>query len=343
MNLSPAIADQIGSKFWFEPLDSLPDSTETTQWLVEGLFVEGGINYLTASAGHGKSLVVLDLVHAATHNRKFLGLWDVPQMNVLYCDQDSNNPREMNKRILDFGFEVGSGFYRMQQQGLRLDCREDVHWLAQGCADHDVKLVVFDALVRFHRLDEYSASDMAVIRDNLLFLTSQGISVIVLHHHSRRGSYRGSGELAAAADSMVSLQKVSGPVDRFILTVSKERTHSEGDPFESVNILASKFDGNLRLQGVKSNAPLDPAVQLRRRILEFCDGGNGKTKSEIRESVRGDAVKVDRAIQELLQDRPGLRQVRQGKKILYITVAELPDADEVEIKDEDEVDVEVSC
>lgn len=214
--------------FVIETLDTLPDPNDVTTWFVKGLIVEGGLNYLTALPGHGKSLVSLDLAHACTHGRKFLSVFDVPQVKVLYIDQDSNNPRELNKRILDFGFVVGSNLLRMNQQGFRIDQKSEVEWLRDTCVKRDVKLVIFDAMVRFHRLSEGNPADMALLRDHLQLLTTSGITVLVIHHNSRKGSFRGSGEIAAMADAMTSLKK-SKSGREFTLSVTKERTFSELD------------------------------------------------------------------------------------------------------------------
>ena len=324
----------VPSKFWFDFLDELPEIADTTKWFADGLIVDSGLNMVCAAPGAGKSL--LDLAHSCTHNRSFLGLFDVPQTNVLIVDQDSMNPKEQNKRILNFGFEADRGLFRMNQQSLKISEIEHMNWLAAECKKHDVRLVIFDSLVRFHSGDEYSPQQLSILRDNLQLLTLEGITVVILHHNSRNGKYRGSSEIASWCDSMLGLTKISGPVDHFILTIEKNRTLSESDPFQSIGFIASKHDGTTRLQGVKSNAPLDPIIQLKRRILDLCEGSTGKTKSEIREACTCDTSKTDRAIAELLEDVPGLRMLKKGNKKIYISIFELPDAEDCEIDEEDE-------
>lgn len=325
----------VPSKFWFDVLDELPDPNDTTKWFVDGLIVESGLNMLCAAPGSGKSLLSLDLAHSCTHNRPFLGLFEVPQTSVLIVDQDSMNPKEQNKRILNLGFEPNGKVIRMNQQGFKIDVRPDVQWLVAECKKNGVGLVIFDSLVRFWNGDEYKPQELSVIRENLSLLTLENITVVILHHYSRKGTYRGSSEIAAMCDSMLGLAKTSGPTDIFYLTIEKERTHSDsGDPFQSVQFAPIPLNGVIRLVGTKSNQPTDPKTALRNRVLKFCDGSTGKTKGEIRTHCACDITKTDKTILDLLEDRPGLRMIKQGGKKLYVTVYELPEGEELDIEEE---------
>lgn len=326
------------SRFWFDFLDELPDPNDVTKFFVDGLIVESGLNMICACPGAGKSLLSLDLAHSCTHDRPFLGLFQVPQTNVLIIDQDSMNDKEQNKRLLSFGFEPTGKVVRMNQQGFKFDVRSNVEWLVAECKKSGIGLVIFDSLVRFWGGDEYRPQELSVIRENLSLLTLEGITVVLLHHYSRRGSYRGSSEISAMCDSMLGLAKVSGPTDIFYLTIEKERSHFEGDPFQSIQYVAMASNGATRLVGTKSNQPTDPMTALRIRIMKFCEAGAGKTKSEIRAHCACDTSKTDKAISELLEMRPGLSMVKQGGKKLYITVKELPDAEEIDIDFDDETE-----
>ena len=329
----------VPSKFWFDFLDELPEPNDTTKWFADGLIVESGLNMVCAAPGAGKSLLSLDLAHSCTHNRPFLGLFDVPQTNVLIVDQDSMNPKEQNKRILNFGFEPNGKVIRMNQQGFKIDVRADVQWLVVECKKNSVGLVIFDSLVRFWSGDEYKPQELSVVRENLSRLTLENITVVILHHYSKKNTYRGSSEIAAMCDSMLGLAKISGPTDIFFLTIEKERSHCDsGDPFQSVQFVPIPLSGVIRLVGTKSNQPTDPKTALRNKVLKFCDGSTGKTKSEIRQHCACDTTRTDKTIADLLEDRPGLRLIKQGGKKLYITVKDLPDSEELDIDFEDETE-----
>jgi hypothetical protein len=314
------------SRFSFEFLNELPDADEGTEWFVPGLFIEGGINYLCAYPGHGKSLISLDLAHACTQDRMFLGLFEVPQVKVLILDQDSNSPRELNKRILGFGFGANGRLARMNQQGLRLDLEEHVRWLVSECKKEEIKLVIFDSLVRFHRGSETNPADLAIIREHLQMLTSAGITVIMIHHNSRNKTFRGGSEIIAMADSMVSVIKPQRATNRFVLSIEKRRTLSDTD-WDTISVEPVTKDGVTLLKGQPFKAEEDEDLDLHADIIEFC-GDEGRTKSEIREHVKGDATRVDQAIQLLLGKVPGLRMDKDGRKKLYFAVED--DFDEIE-------------
>jgi hypothetical protein len=301
--------------FVIEQMLTYPSLDQTTTWLVPGLIIEAGINYLTAYSGHGKSLLSLDLAHSCTHGRKFLGLFNVPVMNVLYIDQDGNNPRELNKRILDFGFSTNGKLFRMNQQGLRLDRDDHSQWLTKQCLDKGIGLVIFDAMIRFHRSSESDPAAMATIRQNLQALTTAGITVLVIHHNSRKGTFRGGSEIIAMADAFVNLKKPSKSVKRFQLTIEKERTESDID-FNLVTIEPKMIDGITSLVGTTAWEDEDGLDESSDQIVEFCDG-LGKTKTEIRAAVGGDVVKIDSAIQRLVGDGR-LRVMAVGRSKLYM-------------------------
>ncbi len=311
-------------RFHFEALTELPSAEDGTGWFVPGLFIDGGLNYLCAYPGHGKSLVSLDLAHACTQNRKFLGLFDVPQVKVLILDQDSNSPRELNKRILDFGFEANGRLIRMNQQGLRLDLEEHVCWLVNECKRHEVRLVIFDSLVRFHRGSETNPADLAILREHLQMLTCAGITVIMIHHNSRNKTFRGGSEVIAMADSMVSIVKPSKALNRFVISIEKRRTLADIE-WDMISVEPISTDGVTILSGRTFSGELDEETDLHGQILELCMT-DGRTKTEIRQAIGGDATKVDGAIQFLLSRIPGLQMVQQGKKKLYFTVEETDEA-----------------
>jgi len=310
------IIEQINKvNFHLDPLEELPSEEDTTEWFVPGLLIRGGVNYICSAPGHGKTLLAMDLTHSCTHGRKFLGLFNVPETRALIVDQDANSPRESNSRILSFGFRAGCGLMRMNQQGFRLDVAEDVAWLRDACQFNHIGIVIFDSLVRFHRLDEYKATQLAILRENLQLLTLAGITVVILHHNSRNNSFRGSSELSAMADSMIGLVKFNDGADKFILTVEKERTFCE-DQVGQIVFSASGASGSTMLIGSRMNQPQDPKLAVKRKILRLC-AEEPRRITELRQLIGGDVHIVDAAVKDLLMERPGLRMEKRKQAKFY--------------------------
>jgi hypothetical protein len=106
-------------------------------------------------------------------------------------------------------------------------------------ASKDFGLIVVDTLRRFMPgLQENSASDMAIITDNMRKLTKWGATIVANHHSIKNiptshdsapnGIYRGSSELGAGVDIAFSLDKRKIDGQEIIhLTVSKTRYADE--------------------------------------------------------------------------------------------------------------------
>jgi AAA domain len=73
-------------------------------------------------------------------------------------------------------------------------------------------VLIIDSMIRFHRADENSATQMAPVMATLRELATIGASIIVLHHKSKgeTSSYRGSSDIVTGADVALSLVKRDG-------------------------------------------------------------------------------------------------------------------------------------
>src|ERR1019366_7262297 len=73
-------------------------------------------------------------------------------------------------------------------------------------------VLIIDSMIRFHRADENSATEMAPVMAFLRELATVGASVVVLHHKSKSetSSYRGSTDIVAGADAAFALSRRDG-------------------------------------------------------------------------------------------------------------------------------------
>ena len=121
------------------------------------------------------------------------------------------------------------------------------------CKHHSLKVIFLDSLVRFHNADENDAAAMGEVAVQIQRLKSAGLTVIALHHNRKSGGaladrMRGTGEIMAAADTVLHLAKWPNDPNRFTLEASKlrhvnqsefrkhwfERRELEEDKFEFV-------------------------------------------------------------------------------------------------------------
>jgi hypothetical protein len=70
-------------------------------------------------------------------------------------------------------------------------------------------LIIFDSLIRFHRAEENSATEMAEVMQNLRALANLGATIVVLHHKPKAegAHYRGSSDIAGGVDTAFSVSR----------------------------------------------------------------------------------------------------------------------------------------
>ena len=102
------------------------------------------------------------------------------------------------------------------EHALRLDTERDRKRLIATIQRHRPRLLILDPLVRLHRTDENSASDMSAILAELRALQRRYQLALILVHHLRKNaparaldglSLRGSGDLYAWGDSNLFLHR----------------------------------------------------------------------------------------------------------------------------------------
>jgi biotin operon repressor len=92
---------------------------------------------------------------------------------------------------------------------------EGIERLAVTLAESQPRLLLLDPLIRLHRADENSASEMSVILDGLRGLARRSKTAILLVHHARKSAsgssgsgLRGSSDLHAFGDSNLYLRRL---------------------------------------------------------------------------------------------------------------------------------------
>ncbi|MCU0694252.1 MAG: helicase RepA family protein, partial [Polyangiaceae bacterium] len=174
------------------------------------------------------------------------------------------------------------------------------------------KLLLLDPLVRLHRLDENSSSDISAL---LGFLREQqrrsDVAIVVVHHmrkavRSQLGqALRGSADLHAWNDHGVYLTR-TGPAGACIRLTLEHRAAPSIDPLELR--LVSEPDGSathLQVVGPASDdpdptVPLAAAPSLNDRIWAVLRGGSAPiSRAQLRATLRINNNRIGDAIAEL--------------------------------------------
>jgi len=195
----------------------LERTTAPLAWIVDGLFLEAGAGILGGAPKTGKSFLALDLCVAIASGTSCAGHFRVlaPGPVVLLCAEDPHAvvsarltalARARGRALKDLPIQVIIDSVRLPDGLGRLDAT---------LAALRPKLLLLDPLIRLHRADENSASEMSVILDGLRSLARSSRTAILLVHHARKAAagnagvgLRGSSDLHAFGDSNLYLRRL---------------------------------------------------------------------------------------------------------------------------------------
>jgi hypothetical protein len=214
-------------------VDFLAKSDAPIAWVVEQVIPKNGVAILSAPGGYGKSWMLLDLALELDRGGKWLGHFRTTQSRVLYIDEESSEEllRHRTRKLLASKelTDDGSDVRVVVGGGASFQDRASVARLRELLRDERPGLVVVDSLIRVHRAEENSASEMAGVFQNIKNLVREfGCAFVFADHQRKPGIFggsldlalRGSSEKVAFVDSLLSLHRKKGEL---IVEHSKSR------------------------------------------------------------------------------------------------------------------------
>ena len=147
-------------------LGRIRSESRSHRWLIRGLWAEGAVGCIGGTPKSGKTWLALEMALSVASATPCLGRFPVPHRGtvLLYAAEDSaealrDRARELaSARGLDLeGLPVGL----ITEPSLRLDLPSHQLRLAATVAKLTPRLLVLDPLVRLHRADENSSSEIS--------------------------------------------------------------------------------------------------------------------------------------------------------------------------------------
>ena len=260
-----------------------------TEWIVRNLIVSGGMHFLIAPAGGGKSWLAADLARAASYGGKWIGCMDVKKCNVLYVNEEMGTGRFFERFQLLEPDDIET-LHVINNNYVKLDNPAHLAQIVQYVTEHQIEIVILDTFVRVHGYDENSNSEMAKLYEKMKRINECGAAVLALHHMKKgihvgpvqHEAMRGAGEIAAQADCVMSVENRDG---LYTLKTAKQRHIGEEDFIEV----------KYKIQSEGASVAL---VELRPGALEY----------------RAD-VSLDDQILAVLETNPGLTGTAISKEI----------------------------
>ena len=241
-------------------------------WLIEGLWTRQGVGLIGGAPKCCKTWLALDLAVSVASGTPALGRFSVRDSGPVLFYGAEDAAAHLRTRIEAIAAARGIGLLGLELglilcPTLRLDAERDRARLAATLAHHRPRLLVLDPLVRLHRIDENSATEMAALLAELRLLQRRYQLALVLVHHLRKQSgpvdgqaLRGSSDLHAWGDSNLFLRRRQ---QQLVLT-AEHRTAPAPPPYALE--LAGNPTPHLRVVDPESHPP-QPTGELADRIL----------------------------------------------------------------------------
>jgi archaellum biogenesis ATPase FlaH len=282
-------------------------------FIVRDILPRGNVVLVTGDPGCGKSFFMLRMGVSIAMGTEFLGC-ACEATPVLIIDKE--NPIQLQRQRLRIlaggpvpGLKIWGGWLPDPPPML-----DDARLLR--IARQERPVIVFDSLVRFHDVDENSASEMRHVMAHVRRLAVAGATVILLHHKpkSDESLYRGSSDILAAVD-MAFILEMEKP-GRLRFRCFKSRLSEE----RTFTIRANFAEGQFEMTDSTPVIQYRNAVEILQSIIA---NSPGSTTSQITAQA---GIRKCRVV-EVLQANEGIYwRTERGQKnaTLYFPIRCVP-------------------
>lgn len=188
----------------------------TPQWLVDKLIPHEAVTIISGAPASYKTFITIEIALKVASGEKVFGEFQTSQCPVLIVDEE-NNPRVLQERAKLLSKNQDAPIYIASKSGFLLG-EKSVQGVVDFAKSKNVGLVIFDSFICIHDADENVASDMRNVMRHLKEIANNGIAVIVIHHHRKKGKdrsnasqdIRGSSDIVAQVDCHLAVDRKPG-------------------------------------------------------------------------------------------------------------------------------------
>lgn len=279
-------------------------------WLIERLWSAHAVGFVSGPPKSFKTWTCLEMAVSVASGTPCFGIFPVHRSGpvLLFAAEDPMPALRSRLESLarNHGLTLDQVDIRViRADSLRLDRHGDREKLAATVDHHRPALLILDPLVRLHSLDENQAGPMAELLGHLRVLQrSSGTSIAIIHHSRKNSarsagqSLRGSSDLYAFVDSLVSLQHRNG-------RVSLSAEHRSAPclpplPLELVTAAQKNRAPSLRI-ATNQNDDQAERVNLEDRVIGFLsESQSACTADSVRAALQVRKQRVLEALRVLL-------------------------------------------
>jgi AAA domain/DnaA N-terminal domain len=279
-------------------------------WLIDRLWSAHAVGFVSGPPKSFKTWTCLEMAVSVASGTPCFGTFPVHRSGpvLLFAAEDPMPALRSRLESLtqNHGLTLDQVDIRViRADSLRLDRHDDREKLAATVDHHRPALLILDPLVRLHSLDENQAGPMAELLGHIRALQRSSGASIAIAHHSRKNSarsagqsLRGSSDLYAFVDSLVSLQQRNGRV-----TLSAEHRSAPGLtplPLELVAATQKDRAPSLRIAPGQQDDPAEQVDLADRIIMLLSESHSEYTADSIRAALQARKQRVLEALHVLL-------------------------------------------
>jgi RecA-family ATPase len=294
-------------------------------WIVEGAFETGTINFICSDGGKGKTWFLMSLFKALSSGKKWLDHFNVPKMKCLYIDRDMS-PSLVSRRLLKLGQKEDFIYSTVDRPKLDLSNSDHVEDLLGLILEKKYEVIMIDAFYKITgHYKENDNDDMAVvmsifdrIREIQFQVNGKEVNpTIFIIHHSSKNTFNNSNEIVVrgassiknGCDNVFTIEKYENAP--FVFRSLKLR-ESDGTEFR-IKYTMNLKDENMSIEYYNPDkAKAEVQNQLKNHILSILqDGMNQSTIiSKLREN---NVVFDDKSLRSTLDSMNEI-EVHKGPK-----------------------------
>lgn len=295
-------------------------------FLIEGFLYPGSVNMVYSPPAQFKSLLAVGMGFALSNGHNFLGM-KTKKAGVLYLDGE-NSQKIMKERAEQI--HKGMGLKRNKfplyflKGGLLMDAKKNINlpFLVEIEAlikKENIKVLFFDTLHRFCLYDENSADDLSKLYTEVFkpLADTLGVAIVFLHHSTKSGGYRGSGDFLGMVDVSYRVERRE-KTGEFKIINEKSRSGEipeiKGEIYFGENTI--RFN---RLETSEEDSPkLNKLVDVTNQVQSLFDETSRLSRVEIisfldmQKYDYGSTRTIDRALKFLVEKKKILDKTSKG-------------------------------
>lgn len=301
--------------------------------LVEDFIALGNLGIVFGDAGAGKTMAMLFLGVCIAMGVGWLG-HAVMQGIVLLIDEESGyarTARRIAQVMRGLGAPVDIPFHFVSLASFNFSDPQDVAELDKILDAVKPGILFIDSLMDIFTGDENSAQDVKPI---LLELKRQAekrhIAIILIHHSSKAGNYRGSSAIKGIPDLLV---KIEAKDDLIEFTSEKNR---DGEPFKFSAVMTwtpDSFDPDnltFRMASTATKAKVKTYSKSQQYVLQFIEDNGPSVMADIKSHAdQCSPAAAERAVYDLVKECR-LRRCDGGKQGETATWDLVPDKEPID-------------